>query len=115
MGLIICEKHGESGFTDRVSKEVASYVYNGMPVKESDLKVVVIEMYDGDEFLGANKYLLTKEEFKRSGIPEVSAVDEESTYDAIKRKLPKMEGACSSCLNDFYENNNIDPSSVNFN
>ncbi|WP_250463905.1 hypothetical protein [Microbulbifer litoralis] len=114
MGLIICGKHGESGFTDRVSKEVASCIDDGTPLKESDLKVVVIRMYDEDEFLGTNKYLLTEKEFKKSGIPEVSVVDKESTYDVIKDKLPRMEGACSSCLNNFYKNNDIDPSSIDF-
>ena len=68
MGLINCSKHGDSGFAQRISVSICEKIRNDLPVKNGDLKIISIDLYDGDEYLSTNRYLITENEFLDSGL-----------------------------------------------
>ena len=107
MGLIYCKKHGESGFTQRISESVVKFLHEDTPLSDDNLRTVTIDMYDDGDFLGSDVYLITREEFRRSSLSETNQAHSEDEYDDPTSKLPKMSGVCFDCLQEYKEKHHV--------
>ena len=101
MGVILCKKHGESGFTQRISHNVAKKFRDDIPLSDENLRVVKIKMYDEGDFLGTDAYLISQTEFEQSGLSTINEAHSEDEYDSIMSKLPEMTGICFDCLQEY--------------
>ncbi len=108
MGVIICSKHGESGFTQRISRSICDLIDSDTPISDENLSIVSLNMYDDGEFLGTNSYLISRDELDQAGVSEQNDVTTEEQYDAILDKLPEMSGVCYDCLEEYKVRHHIE-------
>ncbi|MBC6906666.1 hypothetical protein DWB84_14530 [Saccharophagus sp. K07] len=105
MGLIVCSKHGETGFMPFVSKELSDEMLKGKRFSSSHLaqvEVVLIDEEDG-EVMHTMYYLMTKDCFFRINAKsryEIRTDDDEKNLDSIFDPVMKGGGICGECFRD---------------
>ena len=101
MGVILCTKHGDSEFTQRISHNVAKKFRDDIPVSDENLRVVKTKMYDGCDFLGTDVYLISQTEFDRSVLSTINKSHSEDECDSFISELPEMSGICFDGLQKY--------------
>ena len=105
MGLIMCSKHGETGFMPFVSKELSDEMLKGKKFKRSDLaqvEVVLIDEEDG-EVMHVMHYVMTKDCFFKINAEsryEIRVDEDEKNLDSIFDPIMKGGGICGECFRD---------------
>lgn len=107
MSIIICKKHGESGFAQRISKEIVLKINADIPL-DDDVKLIQINLYDGDDFLQSESFLVTGLCFEKINAGAVVNVNTEDEYDRFYKQLPEMGGVCFQCLQEYRKKHGVD-------
>ena len=115
MSLIICPKHGESGFCMRFSKSIIDAIESDYPLTNNDVTLFNIKLLDDEdgEELYTESYLLLKSEFYKMNVPNLVSVDKEEQYDAYKEIMPELGGICYQCFSEYKNRHNTNL--LNFN
>lgn len=110
MPLIICPKHGESGFTKRFSKKVVEVINSDLPIHDEQLgifRIVAIDS-DDDQELFTEEYLLLQQELTAMGVPDCVQTSSEDRYDFYLSLLPELSGICASCFKEYKNRHGTD-------
>jgi hypothetical protein len=105
MSLIICSKHGETGFMPFVSKELSDEMLQGKKFSSDDLahvEVVFIDEEDG-EVMHKIRYVMTNDCFSRINAQaryEIRTDEDERNLDSIFDSVMKGGGICGKCFRD---------------
>lgn len=101
MGLILCSKHGQSGFAARISKGVCDRLKAGTLTADDQLRLFTIRIFlDGEPYIDI-RYLLEANEAKQLNLPELVDVTTDEECDAYLSRLPELGGICVRCLDDY--------------
>lgn len=103
MGLILCSKHGESGFTSRISKKVCDNITAETLRTDEEVRIFTINVLVDPETSMEEKYLLYADEAEILNLPRSVTVTTEEEYDIYHKLLPKMGGMCAKCLREYKE------------
>ncbi len=111
MGLIICDKHGETGFMPLVSKELAETILANKSLGNKGVKfveVIFIDEDDGEEFQRL-RYWMSQKCFdnlnaKKSYI--IQSDEDEIKLDKIFDPIMKGGGICGRCFEEYMESHN---------
>lgn len=106
MGLIICGKHGESGFNPHVSKELVDKIQGGVIVNSLDIAFVDIKFIDEDDGkeMFDIRYWMTTECFKSLSATKkylIISDDDEKKLDEIFNVVMKGGGMCVKCFKEY--------------
>jgi hypothetical protein len=105
MGLIICEKHGETGFISHVSKELSLGISAGNKFshdKVTYIDVILVDDEDG-EVLSKIRYWMTQDCFKSlSALKKYTTLTEEDEEKVDRILIPIMQGGgcCGKCFDE---------------
>lgn len=110
MGLIICPKHGESGFCMRFSKRVIDSIERDCALVDDELSLFHITYIDDEdsEELFTETFLLLKEEMFAMGLPQCVSADTEELCDEYNRALPELSGICFKCFTEYKRRHGIE-------
>jgi hypothetical protein len=109
MGLIVCQKHGESGFCMRFSKRVIYAIESNCALTDDALSlfhITYIDDEDGEE-LYTETYLLLEEEFAAMNLPRCVSADTDDLCDAYNNALPELSGICSECFQEYKDRHGL--------
>ncbi|SMF14119.1 hypothetical protein SAMN02745866_00908 [Alteromonadaceae bacterium Bs31] len=110
MGLIICDKHGETGFMPFVSKELAEKIIANEPLGNKGIKfveVIFIDEDDGEEFQQLH-YWMSQKCFDSLSPKEsyvIQSDEDEVELDKIFDPIMKGGGICGRCFENYLESN----------
>jgi len=108
MGLIVCDKHGETGFMPFVSKEFAEIILASKFLANEDVKfveVIFIDEDDGEEFQRL-QYWMSSKCFESLGLEEsyiIQSDEDEEKLDRIFNPIMKGGGICGKCFESYVE------------
>lgn len=105
MGLIICDKHGESGFMPFVSKELSNRILGGEEFRKSELAQIDVALIDEDdgEEIYTMQYLMTKKCLDQAGAQtkyELRSDEDERVFHSIFDPVMKGGGICGKCFKE---------------
>jgi len=108
MGTIICDKHGMNGIAINIQNDICIKIIQNEPLSDSDLEVIKVNLYDGNQFLLDVNYIVTKELKKELTLLDVYDIKEEYEDEKfIKPFASKMSEVCGQCLNEYKYKENI--------
>jgi hypothetical protein len=110
MALIFCQKHWESGFCLRFSKQIVDAIKSDTLISNDDValfNIILINDENGEEML-TETYLIMKSEFINMEASDVVKVDSEEAYDRYFNLLPELSGICAKCFKEYKEKHNTD-------
>lgn len=106
MGLIICERHGESGFMPHISKALSDYVLNGIVLdgsKITHIDVVLMDEDDGKHMFSIT-YWMTQDCFVSLSAKrryEIESDEDENEFDALFDPVMRGGGLCGNCFEEY--------------
>ena len=108
MGLILCDKHGPTGVINHISEDICEKVISDDPLKREDIKVVLIDLYDEEEYLFTITNYISADLFAKYELREKYVIRNEEEEEALDRKLPKLGALCGMCFKAYLIKNGID-------
>ena len=112
MGIIICNKHGKKGIKINIDKKIIDNIHSGVNIKEEDLVIVTVELFDELDFLLEYKILFRKDTFVENKLKYFYKISNE--LEEEEELLPVeglLSGVCGECYFEYMKNNNIN---INF-
>lgn len=106
MGLIVCDKHGESGFNPHISKELVDKILGSVIVSPLDIVFVDIKFVNEDngEYMFDIRYCMTRECFYSLSASRkylIVSDDDEKNLDKIFCGVMKDGGMCVKCFKEY--------------
>ncbi|MCV9933723.1 hypothetical protein OIU80_15675 [Flavobacterium sp. LS1R47] len=107
MGMIQCVKHGLSGIAINIENSICEKINKNQELFSSNLSVVKVYLYDGEEYLYNLNYIITNETKKKYNLKSVYKIHNEEDEKQLK-DLDSLVGViCNKCLNDYQFINKI--------
>lgn len=107
MGMIECKKHGLSGFSSKISKNISDKILNDIDILDNELIIITLDIYDNNEYLYTEKYLIESKESKNNNIQCEMVVRNEDESDNFSKLLPELGGICFKCMNEYKEKHKV--------
>lgn len=109
MGLIICDKHGETGFMPFISNELSKKVLDNEILCKEDITYVDISLVDEDdgEEMHSMRYWMSTSCFDGLGAERkyiIKSDEDETRLDEIFNPIMKGGGLCGKCFTDYINN-----------
>ena len=106
MGMILCERHGMSGFHPDISKELSDTIRKNIVLDYSEISFVNVLFYDESdgELMFDIRYWMTKICIESlSALPryEVWSDEDEKGLGSIFDSVMKHGGACVNCFEEY--------------
>jgi hypothetical protein len=108
MGMIICEKHGMTGISINILKDICEKILENEPIAQEELATILVDYYDEDTFLITDRYLVTndfKREYQLRGYYKISSDEEDQRL--WRPIAPMMGGLCGKCYKEYLAEHNI--------
>jgi len=106
MGLILCEKHGQTGLINHISKDICEKVINDEPL-QADIKIVLINLFDENEFLCTITNHISSTLVAKHKLLEKYIIHNEKEELALEEHFPKLSGLCGKCFREYINKYNI--------
>lgn len=108
MGMIICDKHGETGFMPFVSNELATMALDNVSLEKGDIAYVDVSLIDDEdgEEMYSMRYWMSKKCFDSLNADRAYVIktdDDEAVLDKIFNPVMKGGGICGKCFEEYIE------------
>ena len=108
MGLIICDKHGESRFLPYISNELSDKVLNNVILKAEEIAYVDIRFIDEDDGqeMFSVRYWMSRDSFNSLAAKasyEIRSDEDEEKLDELFNPIMKGGGLCGRCFEAYLE------------
>lgn len=107
MGLIICDKHGESGFTPSVSRKLSNMILADEIVDKAQIVILDFIFYEENEVLGIDEFYLLVDElplnFSTDKAIEIRTDEDEAQLNTLFTEEFPRGGCCVKCFNEYLE------------
>ncbi len=107
MGLAICNKHGQTGVVSNISLDICKELSDNHNNEIREIVVVIIDVYDNDEFLYKQKNYISRDIFNKYNLKKSYKISTEEEEKDINKIFPKTSGLCSKCFEEYIEKNDI--------
>lgn len=107
MGTSLCEKHGETGIFSSISIDICEEIMGRSSIKNENIYVVIIKVFDGDEYLYEQKNYISEGLFKEGNLNFIYEIHDELDEERINAFFPKTSGICGECFNEYLSSRNL--------
>jgi hypothetical protein len=109
MGIIQCQKHGETGTAVNIQQDICKKILKDEPLKNEDMEVIKVNLYDNDELLLEMRYIVTKELEKELTLQKVYDIHDEIEDEKLIKPFESSMGAiCGQCLDEYKYSKDIE-------
>lgn len=106
MSLILCEKHGQTGVINHISKDICEKIINDDPLQD-DIKIVLIDLFDKNDFLYTITNYISSTLVAKHKLLEKYIIHNEEEEIILDKNFPKLSGLCGKCFREYVNKYNI--------
>jgi len=108
MGMIICEEHGGTGIITGILEEICQKVLNDERISQDELSYILIDCFDKNDFLFANKYIVTKNFKISQNLDDYYRITTEEEEERLSKKIGANIGVlCGKCFSEYLDKYNL--------